>query len=237
MYAFPCNKNGYSKDAIMGFSGLLEVEMKLLSLVQEKFCRALSYIAVIILMGISTISQAQSSDTVRIRGLIEKIQDNAIYIKDRGGETVRLAMPEGLNIREVYPINIADIQQNSYIGTTALPDSNNRLVALEVHVFPEAMRGTGEGHRPWDLQPGSSMTNATVASVVSIGKSREIQLKYKDGEKTIFVPESASIVTYRQGSLDLLIPGAQAIVVASEKNGVPTALTVTAGKNGFKPPM
>ena len=99
------------------------------------------------------------------------------------------------------------------------------------------MRGTGEGHRPWDLQPGSSMTNATVASVVSIGKSREIQLKYKDGEKTIFVPESASIVTYRQGSLDLLIPGAQAIVVASEKNGVPTALTVTAGKNGFKPPM
>ena len=65
----------------------------------------------------------------------------------------------------------------------------------------------------------------------------QIQLKYKDGEKTIFVPESASIVTYRQGSLDLLIPGAQAIVVASEKNGVPTALTVTAGKNGFKPPM
>ena len=104
-------------------------------------------------------------------------------------------------------------------------------------VFPEAMRGTGEGHFAWDLLPGSMMTNANVSQLKTIGSGRELKLDYKGGSKVVYVPENAPIVTFRPGSSALLVSQANAILTVIEKDGQVTLLRITVGKDGFKPPM
>jgi len=119
----------------------------------------------------------------------------------------------------------------------SMPGADGSLAALEVLVFPEAARGTGEGHSSWDLQPGSMMTNATVTNVTPGAKGHSLTLRYKDGEKTIFVPEGIPVVTLQPGDRSLLVPGARVLVTAQNRDGKPTALRITAGRNGFAPPM
>jgi hypothetical protein len=174
---------------------------------------------------------------VRIRGQVLSATQNSLSVKDRSGEIVSLTFSDTLLVQEVYPISMNDIQPNSFIGTAARTNSSGQLIALEVHVFPEFMRGTGEGHRPWDSEPGSTMTNATVQELVSIGSSRELHLKYKDGEKTVFVPTDTPIVTYRSANKELLISGANIIVIASLVDGKAQAMRIMVGRDGFKPPM
>jgi hypothetical protein len=144
-------------------------------------------------------------------------------------------------VSEVYRIKLSDIKRGSFIGTAAMPQADGTQKALEVVVFPEAARGTGEGHRPWDLLPQSTMTNATVADLAAAPKSvrggQQLRLTYKGGEKTVIVPPDVPVVTFRPGTDALLVPGAHVLVNAQEKNGTPTALRVTAGRNGFAPPM
>jgi len=183
------------------------------------------------------LAHAQSDQIVRIRGSIIEVKDNSIVFKERAGEVITIAMGEFLNIQEVYPIQMSSIERNSFIGTAALADKSGQLIALEVHVFPESMRGTGEGHRVWDIVPGSTMTNAIVDELISVGNSRELHLKYKGGEKIVFVPENVPVVTYKPGSAALLVPGANAIITASERGGRPTASRIVVGRDGFKPPM
>ena len=183
------------------------------------------------------LANAQSDQVVRIRGSVIEVKDNNIIFKERAGEVISIAFGDSLNIQEVYPISMSNIERNSFIGTAALADKTGRLIALEVHVFPESMRGTGEGHRAWDSVPGSTMTNANVDELISVGNSRELRLKYKGGEKIVFVPESVPVVTYKPGSTDLLVPGANAIITASDKSGRPTASRIVIGRDSFKPPM
>ena len=104
-------------------------------------------------------------------------------------------------------------------------------------VFPEAARGTGEGHGPWDLQPGSTMTHATVAEVVTAAQGRTLKLRYKDGEKSVIVPDNVPIVTFKPGDRSLLVPGAKVLVTSQMRDGKPTALRAIAGRDGFAPPM
>ncbi|MGJ7533493.1 MULTISPECIES: hypothetical protein [unclassified Variovorax] len=186
-------------------------------------------------------ASAQSSDTVRIRGTIVRVDANTLVVQDRGGEVVSLARPADLAVSEVYRIKLSDIKRGSFIGTAAMPQADGTQKALEVVVFPEAARGTGEGHRPWDLLPQSTMTNATVADLAAAPKSvrggQQLRLTYKGGEKTVIVPPDVPVVTFRPGTDALLVPGAHVLVNAQEKNGTPTALRVTAGRNGFAPPM
>lgn len=186
-------------------------------------------------------ASAQSSDTVRIRGTIVRVDANTLVVQDRGGEVVSLARPAEMAVSEVYRIKLSDIKRGSFIGTAAMPQADGTQKALEVVVFPEAARGTGEGHRPWDLLPQSTMTNATVADLAAAPKSvrggQQLRLTYKGGEKTVIVPPDVPVVTFRPGTDALLVPGARVLVNAQEKNGTPTALRVTAGRNGFAPPM
>lgn len=186
-------------------------------------------------------ASAQSSDTVRIRGTIVRVDANTLVVQDRGGEVVSLARPAEMAVSEVYRIKLSDIKRGSFIGTAAMPQADGTQKALEVVVFPEAARGTGEGHRPWDLLPQSTMTNATVADLAAAPKSvrggQQLRLTYKGGEKTVIVPPDVPVVTFRPGTDALLVPGAHVLVNAQEKNGTPTALRVTAGRNGFAPPM
>jgi hypothetical protein len=175
--------------------------------------------------------------TIRLRGTIISVSAGSMTVKDRGtGEVVELALTDKTDVTEVYPIALADIKAGSFIGTAAMPQADGSQRAIAVTVFPEAARGRGEGHRPFDLQPSSTMTNATVADVVDAPNGRTLQVKYNGGEKTIVVPPDALVVTFRPGDRSLLVVGASVSIMAALVNDKPTATRINAGKNGFALP-
>lgn len=176
---------------------------------------------------------------VRIRGNIVSITPASMVVKARSGEVIDLLMADNMRVSEVYPIKLEDIKPGSYIGTAALPQADGTQKAIAVSVFPEAARGTAEGHGPFDLLPQSTMTNATVDDVATMTNSasgRTLKLKYKGGEKTVIVPADAPVVTSRPGDKSLLIPGASVSLFAQEVAGKPTVLRINAGKDGFPLP-
>ena len=181
---------------------------------------------------------------VRLRATIEKVDADSFTVRERSGEVLTLVRPATMEVSEVFPLALADIKAGSFIGTAAMPQADGTQLALEVLVFPEAARGTGEGHRPWDLRPDSTMTNATVADLAaapsSVPGGQKLTLRYKDGEKTVIVPPNAPVVSFKPGKADekaLIVPGAKVLITAQEIDGKPTALRVIVGRNGFVPPM
>ena len=186
----------------------------------------------------STTSSAPASNTPseRLRGTVQSVTSGSMTLKARSGEMIELALPASLVVNEVYPIALADIKADSFIGVGAMPQADGSQRAIAVTVFPEAARGTGEGHRPFDLMPQSTMTNATVADVAAAPEGRKLHLKYKDGEKTIMVPPGTPIVTFRPGDRSLLVPGASVSLTAQAIDGTPTAQRINAGRNGFALP-
>jgi hypothetical protein len=187
------------------------------------------------LFGTLAIGQSTPA-TVRLRGTVQAVSPGTLTLKERGGEVIELVLSDKLVVSEVYPIALEDIKPGSFIGTAAMPQQDGSQRAIAVTVFPESARGTGEGHRPFDLQPQSTMTNATVADVVAAPAGRTLQLKYKDGEKTIQVPQGAPIVTFKPADRSLLVPGASVSLAAQVVDGKPTATRVNAGRNGFALP-
>ncbi len=107
------------------------------------------------------------ASSVRLRGTVQSVAPGLLTVKERGGEVIELVMPDKLAVSEVYPIALSDIKPGSFIGTAAMPQADGTERAIAVTVFPESARGAGEGHRPFDLVPQSTMTNATVADVVA----------------------------------------------------------------------
>lgn len=191
-------------------------------------------VGIIFLSLLAAFSVAQTAPaTVRLRGTVVSVAPASFVLKTREGEVVELQLADKLVVNEVYPIALADVQPGSFIGTAAMPQADGSQRAIAVTVFPDAARGTGEGHRPFDLQPQSTMTNATVAEVSSLGTGRRLQLKYKDGAQTVVVPPEAPIVTFRPGDRSLLVPGASVSLTAQAIHGKPTALRINAGRNGF----
>ncbi|MBB3179773.1 hypothetical protein [Variovorax sp. Sphag1AA] len=189
------------------------------------------------------LAQAQEP-TVRVRGVIEQVDSKSMTVKDRSGEVVTLVRPADMNVSEVVPLTMADIKPNSFVGAGATPQPDGTQRAVEVLVFPEAARGTGEGFRPWDYMPNGTMTNATVATLAEAPSStpggQKMVLRYKDGEQTVIVPPGTPIVTFKPGNADqaaLVVPGAKVVVTAQVKDGKPTAMRMLVGRNGFTPPM
>lgn len=190
------------------------------------------------LVLLCSVALAQVSlPTQRLRGTVKSFDGSTLVLAERSGETVTLALAENFSVNEVLAIEPAAIKPGSYVGAAAVPATDGTLRALEVLVFPEGARGTGEGHSPWDLQPGSTMTNATVAELAASPQGRRLTLRYKDGEKTVVVPENVPIVTFKPGDKSLIVPGANVIVFAQTRGGKPTALRALAGRGGFAPPM
>jgi hypothetical protein len=148
-------------------------------------------------------------------------------------------MADNVSVRGIIKASLADIKDNSFIGVTGMPQPDGSQKAVEIHIFPEPMRGTGEGHRPWDLQPGSTMTNATVAQMVKSVDGDVITLKYKDGEKKIIVTPQTVIVTYVPGDKSELKPGAKIFIAAAAKkdDGTLEAAAISVGRDGITPPM
>jgi len=190
------------------------------------------------LVLLCSIALAQTSaPTQRLRGVVKSFDGATLVLAERSGEVVTLALADTFSISEVTAIEPAAIRAGSFVGIGAAPGIDGTLSALEVLVFPEAARGTGEGHYPWDLQPGSTMTNATVAELATTPQGRSLRLRYKDGEKTVVVPDNVPIVTFKPGDRALLVAGAKVLVTAQLRDGKPTALRALAGRNGFAPPM
>ncbi len=182
---------------------------------------------------------AQPQPPIRIRGTITAIDGQELQVKSREGQNVKIHMADTTKVNMLAPINLADIKPGSFVGVTALQNGpGNSLQALEVHLFPEALRGTGEGHYAWDLEPGSSMTNANVDAVVNINDGKELVLSYKGGNQKIIVPQGVPLVTFIPSDKSQLTPGAKVLVITQQaEDGSLTALRISVGKNGMKPPM
>jgi hypothetical protein len=184
-------------------------------------------------------AEAQAPAPVRVRGTIEKADGGALLVKTREGNQVTVKLTDNAQVNGVAKAALADIKQNSFVGITAMPQPDGTQKAIEVHIFPEARRGAGEGHRPWDLVPNSTMTNANVEQLVSAVDGPMLTMKYKDGEKKISVPNNAIIVQFVNGDRSELKPGAKIFIAAGTKKEDGTIETggVNVGRDGITPPM
>lgn len=191
--------------------------------------------AAALLLALPLLAAAQPN-TVRLRGTLDAISADHLTLRQRNGDRVELAIAPNAMVTEVYPVTLADVKQGSFVGVGAMPQSDGTQRAIAVTLFPEAMRGTGEGFRPFDFMPSSTMTNATVSEVAVAPDGQRMQLTYKDGRQTIVVPPGTPIVSLRPGDRGLLVQGAAVSLTAQEVNGVPTATRFSAGKDGFAPP-
>lgn len=173
----------------------------------------------------------------RLRGTVTARNRDRLEIATRAGETMKVVILPDTSLVAVVPAKLDDIKPGSFIGTAAMPGPNGTLIALEVHVFPESMRGTGEGHRPFDLQPESTMTNGTVGDV-TVASGRTLTVGYKGGTKTVTVPPDAPVVGFEPATPEQLAVGAHVIVFGTKQpDGSYGAARVLVGKDGLVPPM
>lgn len=192
------------------------------------------------MVGLSSIYALAQQPPVpsRIRGTIERVDGDVASVKSRSGEDVKLQFTPDLRVSGIVRIALADVKPGSFIGTTTVPGPDGGQNAVEVHVFPESMRGTGEGSRPWDLRPNSSMTNATVAESVIGNDGHTLLVKYKGGEKKVFVSAETPVVTYVPGDRSDLKAGAKIIAfVKPLTDGEFETGRVSVGRDGLTPPM
>ena len=183
-----------------------------------------------------------AQDTVRVRGTIERVEGQTFVVKSREGAELKVVLTDNAVVVAIEKASISDIKPGSFVGVTGMPQADGSQRAIEVHIFPEAMRGTGEGHYSWDLRAQSTMTNASVVNIeqaVTEVNGRVLSMKYKDGEKKIVVPANAPIVTYIPSDKSELKPGMQIFILAAKKlpDGTLQAPRINFGKDGLTPPM
>ena len=191
------------------------------------------------MVAASTYAIAQQSPTPsRVRGTIESVDGDVLSVKSRSGEDVKLHMTPDMRLVGISKISLSDIKVGSFIGTTTVPGPDGMPTAVEVHVFPEDMRGTGEGSRPYDLRPNSTMTNATVAESVVGNDGHTLLVKYKDGEKKVVVSPDTPVVTYVAADKSDLKAGAKVIAFTKKlPDGSFETNRVSVGRDGLTPPM
>lgn len=201
-----------------------------------RFKLAASFIA-LTLAG-AAFAQSSAGKPERIRGDIVSVAGTTLTVHRRSGDNVTVDMSDASHINAVKAIQLSDIKPGSYVGAAAMPGSDGKLTAKEVLVFPEAARGTGEGHYAWDLGANSSMTNANVDTVVEGTSGRDLKLSYKGGSNTINVPANAPVVTLVPATRDDLTTGKKVFVVAlPAKAGAYDAQFIVVEKDGVAPPM
>lgn len=182
---------------------------------------------------------AQTAQTARIRGKITAVDGATLTIQTRTGGTASIDLADDVRVMALEKAAVADVTPGRYIGVTAVPQPDGKQRALAIHIFTEAQRGVGEGHRPWDLTPDSTMTNAAVDTVLAEGTRGELlTVRYKDGEKTIVVPPETPVVAYAPGRRDEVKPGAEVIIIGAtlQPDGRWRAPAINVGR-GVTPPM
>ena len=178
-----------------------------------------------------------ADDTVRIRGTIESVEGPVYVVKNRDGAELKLTVTDNPLFVAISPSTMADIKPGMFVGSAGMMQADGTQKAIEVHIFPESMRGTGEGHYDWDLKPQSKMTNANVEQTVAGVDGQILSVKYKDGEKKLLVTPETVVVTYVPGNKDDLKPGTKIFVSAAKKQPDGTLQTprITYGRNGAGP--
>jgi hypothetical protein len=181
---------------------------------------------------------AQKGDPVRVRGTVASLDGSTLVVHSREGADVSIHLADDWGAIGVVKASMADIKPGVFVGAASLPQSDTSLRAIEVLVFPEALRGSGEGHYPWDLKPSSMMTNATVGNAVDGVDGRTVTLSYKGGEQKITIPADAPIVTFTEAAKTDVKAGAPVFVPTQRQaDGTMTAGRVVVGKDGVVPPM
>jgi hypothetical protein len=208
-----------------------------MSVQRSTLMRPLVAVAMVVASCLYAIAQQPPSPT-RVRGTIEGVDGDMLVVKSRAGEDFRLRMTADMRVVGIAKISLSDIKVGSFIGTTTVPGPDGAQNAVEVHVFPEDMRGTGEGSRPFDLRPNSTMTNATVAQTVAGNDGHTLLIKYKDGEKKVVVSPETPVVTYVPADKSELKAGAK-VIAAMKKlpDGSYETNRVSVGRDGLTPPM
>lgn len=189
------------------------------------------------ILALAVAAPAMAQTTARLRGKIDAVTADGIDLTLKNGTKAHAKLPADLRVTWLLVAKPEDVQPGSYIGTAAVAQPDGTLKALEIQVFPPAMRGVGEGNRPWDLGAMSSMTNGTVGTIVS-GSGRTVTITYKGGEKTVVIPPDVPFVTYEPTDRSALTVGANVIINGTrDADGNVTAGSVSVGKNGLVPPM
>jgi hypothetical protein len=187
---------------------------------------------------VAALSAAAAAQTVRVRGTIEKADGSVLTLKSTDGAELKLTLTDNAMIVAVVKASMADIKEGTFLGSAAMPQPDGSQKALEVHIFPEQMRGTGEGHRPYAPVPNSTMTNGSAAGATVAGVDGSTMLvKYKDGEKRIVVPPNVPIVRYEVGGKGDLKAGARFTVIAATRkpDGTLEANRINVGRDGVVP--
>ncbi len=171
-----------------------------------------------------------------VRGTLAAVKDGAISVKTAKGDTQEIKVGPDAGLALVTKADLSAVTAGKFVGVTSVERGGKRI-AREVHIFPEAMRGRGEGDRPWDLEEGPNhMTNANIATVDAVGANRELKLTYKGGDQTIEVPDNAPIVAFEKGGPDQLVVGRKVFVIL-KPDSADTAAAVVVGADGVTPPM
>jgi outer membrane lipoprotein SlyB len=201
--------------------------------------RTLGVAALALVVGGTAALSQPAPQRVRVRGTIEKVDGTTLTVKTRDGQTVILKLPDNVAVAATMKRTLADIKPNDFVGVAAMPQGAGKPQrALEVLIFPEAMRGTGEGHYPWDLMPESTMTNAAVAETVTSVDGATLTLKYKDGTQAIVVPPECPIVTFAptdKGAFKVGTPIFVAAAIKAEDGSLSAPRVTVAGD--VPPPM
>jgi hypothetical protein len=190
----------------------------------------------------ATLAQPRTP-TTRIRAVIEKVDGNVLMLKARSGDQMKVTMADNYRVAAMVKATLADLKPDTYIGVTAMPQADGSQKAIAIHIFQPNQRGTGEGHRPWDLTPGSTMTNAAIDTTVASTDGQVIMVKYKQGDKIdtkkVIVTPQTVIVRYVPGDKNELKPGVHIIIGAATKNddGSYSAGALNYGRDGIVPPM
>ncbi|KFC74636.1 Hypothetical protein precursor [Bosea sp. LC85] len=185
----------------------------------------------------SSIVQAQAPAT-RVRGTVEKLEGAALTVRTPSGEAVAVALAPGYSVGGVVRASVGEIKKGSFVGVGARPQADGTLLAVQVLIFPEAMRGTGEGHRAWGVLPDSTMTNATVADTVSRVDGANLVLTYPGGEQKVMITPDANIIMAAPAEVSELSPGAQVAFTATRQSGGGLlANRVTIAKQGAQLPL
>ena len=183
----------------------------------------------------TSMAAAQAPDMVRVRGTIESVNGQTLNVKGRDGAPITVKLADDVRVLAVDKKSLADVKQGVFVGITAMPQPDGTQKAVEIHIFPEALRGTGEGHRPWDLMPNSTMTNGNIDSAVTSVDGQELVLKYKK----FIVPANVEVVMFAPAAVADLKPGEKIFVVAGKKqaDGTIAAPSIVVGRGGVNPPM
>jgi len=193
----------------------------------------------LVFSGISVFATAAgAADVARVRGTVVSVAGPVLTVKDRDGKTDTIALADGWKISGVANASAADIKQGDFLGIASVSKADGGSGALEVVIFPAALKGTGEGDRDWDLKPNSRMTNGTVADVTEVD-GRTVTLTYDNGQKKkISIPQSTPIVTFASATPADLKPGAAVFVTAARgADGKLVSRRIVVGNHGIAPPM